>query len=214
MTIEDEAGRSEGDTGRLIRLNIPMAYVTLNRLRRMHFTEYRSYRRFLAEQIRRHASMDAPRPPFGFARITVARYALQLPDLDNLYAGFKPLLDCLVTQQDGRHPDGMGFLVDDNPLRMTLGIRPGLAASRSEERTEVEIAEIDPTHPVNRTRIEAMGATLSMIETMERSTKKPKRMASAKGCGKQTGMAARMTAAEYLSMVKSKKDGRRKVRWV
>ena len=151
----------------------------------MHFSEYARYRSALRAMIEASGA-EPPAEPFGFALLTVVRHATTLLDVDNLYAGIKPLLDCLVTEQGGRHPDGLGFLVDDSPLRLALDVRPRLIARRRDSRTVIHIDELDPRHPAVMSRLVAMGLT------------REKAMALADGSPRSAGGAVRRSTAQAI----------------
>lgn len=107
----------------------------------MHWAPRRKYRDQLASDaadLTRHLPAGKP---FEKARVTITRYSTQVPDRDNLYGGVKHLVDCLVVRCD-RHPTGLGFIVDDDPDRLTLDVQHVRCSKRAEQRTVVLIENL------------------------------------------------------------------------
>ena len=78
--------------------------------------------------------------PLERARVTVTRYSVgaKRPDRDNLYSSCKFLLDCLCVRSK-THPNGLGFIADDDDDHLELLCRAARAPSKQQQRTEVLI---------------------------------------------------------------------------
>lgn len=112
----------------------------LNQLLRMHWTKKRKLQQSLSAEIARLVPAFPGRKPFDKATLTVRRYSVQECDRDGLYGGVKILADCLLVRSE-RHPDGLGFLVDDSPAHLTWDIESVLCGKRADQRTVVSLAE-------------------------------------------------------------------------
>jgi hypothetical protein len=125
----------------VIEFCLPHATLLLNTLLRMHWSERRKYQRSLSAEIAALTLARRPGEPFQWAKVTIARHSLQLPDADGLAGGMKPLLDCLLVRST-RHPDGLGFCVDDGPAHMELSVSSVRVKKQSEQRTHVRIERL------------------------------------------------------------------------
>ena len=95
------------------KLRIDEPFLLLNKLQRMHWSDRKKYHQRLYWLLRQQIT-SPPRTPLLRCRIHVTRgNPPPLPDLDGLYGGVKPLLDCLVVKTKA-NPLGMGFIMDDN----------------------------------------------------------------------------------------------------
>ena len=206
-------------TGRTCSFILPEAYETLNAIKAMHFAEYRRYRMRMARLIDETGARP-PERPFAFALLSIVRCSTKLLDVDNLYGGIKPIVDCLVTRQGARHPNGKGFIIDDSPLRLVLDIRPRLMAKRIEAKTLVELVELDGSHPDMVRRLVSMGLSEAAAHEIATAPPPQDRTQSTEPAvrkrreSRRLLVQERMTANEYLVMAAAqagRKGGRK--RW-
>ena len=191
--------------GGAIRFEIPVAFYALNTMRNMGFAEYPAYRRRLAAMIAEAAGSQVPAEPFECARVTIVRHARTLPDVDNLYGGAKPVIDCLVRMRPASHPSGLGFVEDDNPLAMEIVVEPCLLEKGGKPRTCIAIEPLDLDGEGVGARLSRMGATPETVRRMRerkaaREAKPAKRPPKAKPASRIAAAAAppsRMTAEQY-----------------
>jgi hypothetical protein len=78
----------------------------------MHWGAKTRLRKDLAWWIRAHE--QPPKEPWQKARIHITRHSSSKPDYGNLVESAKPILDVLQPNSK-RHPQGLGFIVDDSP---------------------------------------------------------------------------------------------------
>jgi hypothetical protein len=196
---------TEGATGRRIRVELGQAYPTLNRTRKLHFAAYARHRKAIALEIKIALGKNLPNPPFVFARVLIERRSSGMPDDDNLRGGAKALIDCLVSPQGGRHPDGLGIILDDNPFLVQLEVRPVLLPSKGKGSTMIEVIEIDPEHPKERERLAAMGVTpeAAMLLASRRTSPRHRQRSAAI----KAAPPARMSAADYQRTIARKGPG-------
>lgn len=95
-----------------VRLDIPDALPSLNKLLRMHWSERRKLRgqwqwALKAEVLNRHLAVKL----IPKAKVTIERFSRRKIDFDNLVGANKILVDSLVRE---------GFLVDDSPDHVTV----------------------------------------------------------------------------------------------
>ena len=84
----------------------------INTAKPLHWSVKRQLRITLAWLLR--AGHMPPAEPWPKARVTVVRHSSQQPDHGNLVESAKPLLDVLQPNSK-RHPQGLGYIVDDDP---------------------------------------------------------------------------------------------------
>ena len=102
-----------------IVLTLPERTPTLNQWQRMHWAKRRKLTERFAWLLVQSNRGTRPSVPIARCVVSVIRYAPStLPDLDNLYGGVKPLLDCLVPCS-ALHPFGLGYVADDNQMCIT-----------------------------------------------------------------------------------------------
>ena len=101
-------------------------------------------RELLAWEIRAAIAGQIPAAPFEYASVKVFRHGLREPDLDNLFASAKDLLDVLQPMRDKRprRPFGLGIIVDDKPSRCKFEIAHVKAKHRTDQKTVVVIGEL------------------------------------------------------------------------
>jgi hypothetical protein len=101
------------------RIEIPLETPSNNVIKGMHFKDYKALRkRWQYEIIVAHGGRR-PKAPLKVAGVAINRYSSGQLDWDNAYGGLKPLLDCLVYVSN-RNPNGLGFILDDNPTQMPI----------------------------------------------------------------------------------------------
>ena len=84
----------------------------VNTARPLHWSVKRQLRITLSWMVR--AAHAPPKEPWEKARVTVVRHSSKKPDYGNLVESAKPLLDVLQPNSK-RHPQGLGYIVDDDP---------------------------------------------------------------------------------------------------
>lgn len=151
-----------------IDFEIPLAFKPYNILRGMHFAEYRVYRNMLAHEIAHAARKLRPASPFRFSTIIVTRYSPKIPDKDGLYGGVKPLIDCLCPLSSS-HPNGMGFIEDDNPISLNQIVHPYLIDREDRPRTTIQITPHTIDDPTFLERLRDMNVPVDMIHKWERN---------------------------------------------
>lgn len=106
---------------------------------------YRVYQK--ARQGWRLMAMEAlkgvrPAAPIQRSRLVIVRHSAGYLDWDNALGGLKPLLDCLVSAS-ARNPDGLGLILDDNPVAMPYAPQMRQEkCKRGEGKTECLIYEL------------------------------------------------------------------------
>lgn len=188
--------------GRVIAFEIPVAFKPYNSLRRMGFADYRRHRSALADEVSLAARGMAPAEPFECARVTITRVSQHTPDFDGLVGGVKPLVDCLVAFDARSHPNGMGFVADDNVYAVEMVVEARLAPPGAARRTEIVIEELDPSDEAAVERMSRMGATLEHVRAM-RARHRRRPPAAGGAAGKAAVRAAgpdRMTAEQYRAL--------------
>lgn len=135
----------------MILLTIPRALLLRNQLDRMHWRARAAEHTKLASELGaalNKVPFAGIHLPIARARVTVRRYSTAAPDTDNLYAGCKLAMDCLLTpgplyRSQGkfmrRHHLGLSILVDDNPQAVELIAEHVKVAHHREQRTEIEV---------------------------------------------------------------------------
>ena len=135
---------------RSITFTLPFAYDLLNvTLRQNRWTATRA-KNDMMRQVMAVANNLRPPQPFHKARVKIERHSVGVPDTDGAIGGVKRLLDVLTTpkQQNSktgrisvRNKRGLGFVVDDDPLHITLSVQC-VKCKRGEQKTVVTITEI------------------------------------------------------------------------
>lgn len=126
-----------------ITLSIPEPTPTLNQWQRMHWAQ----RRKLCERFAWLLKLGNPKKQgkeISHCQIVIYRMSPGArPDWDNLYGGFKPLLDCLVMPTKS-HPHGLGWIVDDNPacIDQLIGVSIDTRKAGKITGTKIVINEI------------------------------------------------------------------------
>jgi hypothetical protein len=90
----------------------------INTARPMHFGAKARLRKDLAWWFR--GQHKPPPEPWEKARIHITRFSSSKPDYGNLVESAKPLIDVLQPNSK-RHPQGLGFIVDDSPDHLEEG---------------------------------------------------------------------------------------------
>lgn len=155
-----------------LSFSIPLAYKTLNEIRDMTFVEYASYRKKLSNEIAISLNFKLPDKPISYATLKIVRHSPRLVDTDGLYGGAKPLIDCLC-QSGPRHPNGLGFIEDDNPLAIKQEINPWIIKNKSPPQTVITIIPWSEKDPEFIDYLSSINANLEDIYR-QRSLKKPK----------------------------------------
>lgn len=117
-------------------IDIPERTPTNNIWLKVHHMARGKYKKKLALLV--WAACRPPRTPLARCRVTIERTSTQAPDRDNLYGGVKPLLDVLQPASR-RHPQGLGFFLDDSDDCIELTVRHVAGAAK---RTVITIEEI------------------------------------------------------------------------
>lgn len=88
-------------------------------------------------------ALGGPRPPvpFRFSAVEIYRHSIQAPDVDNLYASAKDLLDVLQPST-ARRTFGLGIIENDKPSRCAIKVRHVQARARTDQHTLVVIREL------------------------------------------------------------------------
>jgi hypothetical protein len=98
---------------------LPMETPSNNVIKGMHWMAYRNLRKtWRLKVLARALGGRKPAEPIEKAALLIVRHCAGQLDWDNALGGLKPLLDCLVTRKAKVNPDGLGFIVDDNPDNM------------------------------------------------------------------------------------------------
>lgn len=151
MTAFDEAWLREHQ-GRMAKakrqlpasfgFTLPYILKAPNVMLRMHWAKRSKYVKELSAAVDR-LTTDLPigAPPLETALVTVTRYCLTELDTDAIAASCKSLLDVLQPRSE-RHPHGLGFIVNDNPLHLSLIARQLKVTKRAEQRTVVLIERV------------------------------------------------------------------------
>ena len=140
--------------GAVITFTLRDPFPLLNTTLRMHFRKRKQSQRRMMHEIAEVTAGLRPAEPFEHAFVRIERYSVGRPDLDGLYGGAKPLIDCLTTpvhlkprtvfgKHSVRNPLGLGFVVDDGPKHIRLEVVP-MTAKRADQRTVVMIEELGP----------------------------------------------------------------------
>lgn len=122
-----------------MKFQIPVLLPTGNQLRRTyrHYWKYRKLVISIAEEIWVATRGMMPPEPYQDAAVRVERHSSREPDIDNLYASVKPVLDALQPLSK-RHPYGLGIIVDDSPRHISLDVIH-VKAKKGGGKTVVEI---------------------------------------------------------------------------
>lgn len=120
---------------------LPLPTPSNNVIKGMHWMAYRNLRRtWRLKVLARALAGKKPAQPIERAALLILRHCSGQLDWDNALGGLKPLLDCLVTCKAKVNPDGLGFIVDDNPDNMPYPpFMQQLPAPRDQGFTEVFI---------------------------------------------------------------------------
>lgn len=103
----------------------------------------RKARELLAWEIRAAMVGQIPAEPFKFASVRVYRHCVgEGPDIDNLYASAKDILDVLQPPT-ARRTFGLGIISDDKPSRCDFVIHHVRARHRPEQCTRVVIRQLE-----------------------------------------------------------------------
>lgn len=113
----------------------------LNVTQRQHWKERRRGHAAMSAEIARLVPHLPGRRPFERAVLTITRYSVRTPDEDGFRGGAKGFTDCLLVRS-ARHPNGLGFIVDDAPNHLTTHATSVLVHTYREQRTEVLIVAI------------------------------------------------------------------------
>jgi Holliday junction resolvase RusA-like endonuclease len=124
-------------TARIV-IDIPQRMPTGNVWLKVHYMARAKFKKSLAILV--FTVCRPPRQPLTRCRVLIERYSTQKPDKDNLYGGMKPLLDVLQPVSK-RHPQGLGFFVDDSEACIDLTVRHVKGTAK---RTVVTIDEMEP----------------------------------------------------------------------
>lgn len=119
--------------GDRIEFTLPQPFVLLNVYLRQHWRARKTYQRKTSGLIAQATIHCRGMVPWDRATLTVTRYSTKLPDQDGMAP--KALIDCLVVKS-ARHPEGLGFIVDDSPAHLTLHVH-AVKCKLIEQRTEV-----------------------------------------------------------------------------
>lgn len=125
-------------TGNVVRFTLCRPTPLLNQLIRMHWRARMMLARSISAEVARLVPAAPARQPLEHACVTIVRYSVGIPDHDGLVGGCKLLIDTLLVLSK-RHPNGLGFIVDDDPAHMTLVVRAERCANHKDQRTEVTI---------------------------------------------------------------------------
>jgi len=125
----------------MIVIEIPEATPTLNLIKKMHWQPYARLRKHWCILVLEALHGERPKNPIQKCEIYIERHGSRSLDWDNLYGGFKPLLDCLVVATSA-NPSGLGIIQDDNTNIVTSLIAKPVKCKRKEEKTIIEIQEI------------------------------------------------------------------------
>lgn len=98
-------------------------------------------RKALAWEVSIALAGSRPVTPFKFCTIQIYRHGIQAPDIDNLYASAKDLLDVLQPSTK-RRTFGLGIIADDKPSRCLPTVRHVQAKKRDDQCTVVVIREL------------------------------------------------------------------------
>lgn len=118
-------------------IDLPQRMPTNNVWLNVHHMARGRFKKRLALSV--FAACRPPRQPLTRCRVLIERYSTQAPDKDNLYGGMKPLLDVLQPASK-RHPQGLGFILDDSPSCVDLEVRHVTGKAM---RTVVTIEELE-----------------------------------------------------------------------
>ena len=98
---------------------LPMETPSNNVIKGMHWMAYRNLRKTWRLKVQTRALAGRkPKEPIERAALFIIRHCAGKLDWDNALGGLKPLQDCLVVRKPKVNPDGLGFIVDDNPDNM------------------------------------------------------------------------------------------------
>ena len=123
-------------------LTLPVVTPAPNRVMRMHWSVRRRVINDLAWHMRAALRGPLPAAPIARARVRVWRHSVQPLDVDALAASAKFLLD-ICQPASPRHPYGLGLIANDHPDACELIARWVRAPHRPDQRTVIEITEID-----------------------------------------------------------------------
>lgn len=136
------ASKSENSEPRQLVFQISQATVLGNKLKRMHWAEYARLRERYYWDFRLAIGRDKP-VTMQKCNIHIDRYASgKLPDWENLYFSFKPVIDCLVKYNSQTHPHGLGVIYDDNPKYLLQLTGLPKSCKKGLDRTIIYINEV------------------------------------------------------------------------
>lgn len=98
-------------------LALPAETPSNNVIKGMHYHVYKTTRRNWRLMVQAALKGFRPEKPIEKAGLIIVRSCSGQLDWDNAYGGLKPMLDCLVVPST-RNPDGLGLILDDNPVAM------------------------------------------------------------------------------------------------
>jgi len=107
---------------------LPRPTPSNNVLKNQHYFAYKKMREDFVDLVRE--VVPTPKTPITRCEIFITRYGSTLMDWDNLYGGFKPLLDALIINL---------IIADDNPAVVTRLEAAQVKCKRSETQTRVVI---------------------------------------------------------------------------
>ncbi len=117
-----------------------MLLLPMNTARPLHWGAKTRLRQDLSWWFRAHSK--PPKEPWQKARIHITRHSSVKPDYGNLVESAKPLLDVLQPNSS-RHPQGLGFIIDDSPDHLEEG-HFWVQAKPSEGWTTVILMDLSP----------------------------------------------------------------------
>ena len=96
----------------------------------------------LAWEIRAALNGFLPPEPFAYASVQVFRHGIREPDIDNLFASAKDILDVMQPATEKRK-FGLGIITDDKPSRCKFEIKHIQAKHRTDQGTLVVIRQLE-----------------------------------------------------------------------
>lgn len=142
-TMARQKPAAEGGVGVPVR-STPISFTLsrptplLNITLRQHWSNRRKGQAAMSAEIAVLVPHVLGRRPFERALVTITRYSVREPDEDGFRGGLKSLIDCLLVRSE-RHPNGLGFIVDDAPDHLTTHATSVLVHTYREQRTEVSV---------------------------------------------------------------------------
>lgn len=123
-----------------ITLTLRRPSITLNQLMRLHWSCRGKVASALSDELARQLPHDMTGFPMQKAKVTLTRYSVQVIDDDNL-RGAKLLIDCLLPNS-GKHPHGLGLVIDDDPSHMLQTMQSVVVRKLKDQRTEIVIERV------------------------------------------------------------------------